>query len=231
LNFGNFNSMILFGLGLAFSLGALIETLYSDDKYPGYGKVQRRYEDKQREYREKREEMGKRVFESLNVAMQDIGHQVDIFGLQLKRASLDLAATQYVFEEYGRLLVQMNKNCQEVVHVYRDENLRVRTNPPPAYFQQAVGLDPETLRLEDLELREAQHHLADIERRHEAFKSIAEEQKHRLDEIHQAQMREVNDFVGDLEKEADKEFKQDLREEQQIRMQLGHPQPVTSRES
>ena len=236
LNFGSFDSLILFGLGIGFSMAAMIKAFFADDKYPGYGKVQRHHEEQQRIYREKREEIGRRVLDSLHTALQQIDNQVEQFGLKLKRAALELAATTYVFEDYGRVLVLMNKNCMEIVQMYRDENQRVRTDPPPVYFMRSVNLETTELGLENEELLATQRRLTEFEQRFEEFKKSAERQKHHLDEIHQAQLREVNDFVQNLEKDADREFRQDLREQEQIRIQVANPntilaQPLSARES
>ena len=225
LNFGNFHALILFFLGIVFSLAALIKSFIADDRYPGFGKIQRKHEEILHAYQGEVVEIGKLVLKTLKSAMEKIDHRVGSFESVLSKTMKELSATRYVLENSNTIIDQINNNDMELRSLYRDENLRVRTSPPPLCLNDEESLPNIEFESANEEFQKFQMNLDEIAGIFTKFKFLGEQVKSNINEYYEKQVGEVNALIRQLEKEADREFRQEIKEEDQTRALL-LPQPI-----
>ena len=185
--FGLSDSMtwVLFVFGIALSITAALSGLRFDDSAPGYGDLDRRTRKRERAYRAHREDMiqaGHEIFAAcqgkLDEILREVRRDLDVFENSIQTKEALLANVPVFFE-------QCEKIGNALIRAYRDENLKVRTTPAPAYFQKEwvpkvppelkVSADEERARLRSLResaanLRSSRTQLAkEIATEHEAF--------------------------------------------------------------
>lgn len=135
-----FNSWVLFGLGIAFSLLALVDGLIFTDSYFGYAAVERYLRKVQKEYQDRREEL----IQELQEVRQDYD---DV--LTDARTDLGKRRTEHnaIVDNRIRLLrlcqqaeSQLETAANMLFSTYRDPNRANRKSPVPARFGQQFKL-------------------------------------------------------------------------------------------
>ena len=132
------NSMhaILLGiLGLTFSLVVFFKGYNSDDKYPSYGKLDRKLNKATDDYNQCRydilDELDLLKNDSLSERTELISRLTsDIDDIKLLH-QLKIALVQ----KYSSVAQYLRDSCGVAVTMYRDTNLGIRKTPAPAYFQ------------------------------------------------------------------------------------------------
>ncbi|MDW8124493.1 MAG: hypothetical protein RMJ04_06930 [Geminicoccaceae bacterium] len=127
-------SWLLFFLGLLFAGLGFWKGYRFDDPYPGYGRVARRWQQAEQRYLESRH----RRLEEASRVRDDAKHAIDraierLRGAALQREQILGARARWVqeFEAHERHLEEV---ANALLAAYRDANRRVRTTPPPPYF-------------------------------------------------------------------------------------------------
>ena len=136
LNLSDFNSWILFFMGLLFSIFAFIDGYKRDDAYPGYGKLHRRLQVLHDEYDEHRDDIVTQIEE----VRQEFLHKLEEMkqAVLLKHTRLvHLVEDKQVFvTEYEHAMANFLVAANALIYRYRDMNSRYRTEPCPQYFSQ-----------------------------------------------------------------------------------------------
>jgi hypothetical protein len=129
-------SIALLTIGIVFAIIAVIDGYKSDDRYPNYGKVQRRRDGTIKKYANNiwiyiescREEKNRRI-ETI---------EENISNVRLKHKTIKYMLDIYLtFDRSYKLYVQqLESACHQSLHHYRAENMRNRTdNNFPKYFE------------------------------------------------------------------------------------------------
>jgi len=220
LNFGNFDSIVLFFLGVFFSAAALGESFRGDDAYPGYGPVQRRYHDSRDAYQARRKELAEDVLQGLDHAIRVIAEKEEQFSRKFNRAASELSGTQYLLDGFRHSLDLMIKNCMGVIHAYRAENRGVRTSQPPQYFKVSSSLPIEGLAIPGDSVKERTRDQAVLDKQLADYKRSAAAKKHELRGIHKQRTSEVHSILDLMEREAYEDYHQDISEEKAARAEV-----------
>jgi hypothetical protein len=141
----DFQSWLLFALGVFFSLIAMIDGLTLKDSYPGFGKrdqglrgARERYGDQRRDAIETLGEVRKDYEDALTSARSDLGKQRgehdSIVAHRLRLVAL--------FDEHQ---AQLEKATNLLLRIYRDANVAARKTPAPARFEEKFLLDRVTV--------------------------------------------------------------------------------------
>lgn len=134
LTLNDFKSWLLFGIGILFSLVALIDGLAFGDPYPGYGKVDKarrkataKYIDTRREAIEELGEIRREYEDVLRQAVEDLSRQRTEHQSIVSHRSRMLS----LFDEHQN---QIEKAANAALRSYRDTNTAARSSAAPAHF-------------------------------------------------------------------------------------------------
>jgi hypothetical protein len=136
-------SWMLFGVSMSFAVGSLADGLYSDDLYPGYGKLSRRarvatedYEDELQELRNKLEVHKEDELNALESTLRDA---------QSSTAAIEccIADKKAAKNRLATALRDADNSLDALLHIFRTENEVHRGEVPrPPYFDAHPDLRP-----------------------------------------------------------------------------------------
>lgn len=136
----DFRSWLLFGLGVLFSIIAVLDGLALYDPYPGYQRVDKalrtardKYADMRRAAIEELGEVRKDYEELLTTARSDLGKQRVEHDAIVTHRSRMLS----LFDEHQ---AQLEKATNALLRDYRDANVSKRTTPPPPRFGETYSI-------------------------------------------------------------------------------------------
>jgi hypothetical protein len=151
----SFMSIALFGTGLLAWFLALWKGYVSDDGYPFYGSLDRRYREADRAFAAARDALVGRVIARVRRVPSDCQDGLARGTAVLGRLDVIVREARYVWEAYETDRQDRCARCTVHLRVWRDENQLIRTDPSPAYFSEFPAfptLVPERL-VRDLEDR------------------------------------------------------------------------------
>ena len=135
-NLSEFNSWILFFMGLLFALFAFIDGYKRDDAYPGYGKLHRRLQALHEEYDEHRNDIVTQiedVRQEFLTKLEEMKHAVLLKHTRL----VHLVEDKQVFvAEYEQGMANFIAAANALIYRYRDINMSARKDSAPSYFEQ-----------------------------------------------------------------------------------------------
>jgi hypothetical protein len=131
---GSLPSGYLFGLGILFAIAAIWKGYRYDDPYPFYGAVWRRAEAARIAYSEEHQFLFDDLEEHKENAISQIKAGIAIIPLFPQRCAqirIQRVAQIDAFRAYEN---SVETAANQLLQIYRDENLRRRTTVPPAHF-------------------------------------------------------------------------------------------------
>ena len=131
-----FNSWILFFMGLLFAIFAFIDGYKRDDAYPGYGKLHRRLQDLHEEYDEHRDDIVTQVEEVRQEFLTKLEEMKQAVLLKHTRLVHLVEDKQVFVTEYEQGIANFIAAANALIYRYRDINRSFRKDPAPIYFEQ-----------------------------------------------------------------------------------------------
>lgn len=132
----NLEALILFGIGLfAATVAALDGYCLFDDRYPGYGKIDRRYRDALTRYEATKARFRRDIEKAVAKSSRKINRRLTKLKRKVDRASRVITKGVLCLSDTQEGAGQTAFECERLLRVYREENKRVRTAPPPTYFE------------------------------------------------------------------------------------------------
>lgn len=196
---------MLFFIGLIFATFALIKGYTSDDRYPGYGKVDRLYKEAKSDYENAKSDF----LADINAAVDRNTAELDAMVQQIRRSVREYGGlinrNETVVEEYSHYSALLGEACNTLLRVYRDTNTTVRAGEPPAYFSEHfsfggnMSLPPFDSAKERGKLKAYEE---EVGRMDERVRRLHE----KLRIINQEALDSVNQFFADTEREADRQL-------------------------
>ncbi|WP_031434260.1 hypothetical protein [Methylomarinum vadi] len=179
LTLADFNSWMLFCMGLLFSVFALIDGYKRDDPYPGYGKLHRRLRELFDNYEEQRDD----VIEQIETIRRDFLGRLERMkqAVAMKHTRLVhlVEEKQAFIAEYQHGIANFITCANALIHRYRDINRAHRRTPPPDYFQS--DWEPKRTFI----LRGAHDDIELVNAQQELFRNFPAYCQHRANEIEQ----------------------------------------------
>jgi hypothetical protein len=141
LNLTDVMSWLLFGVGLVFSLIAMVDGLTFFDPYMGYAGLERRWNDASRNFTNAKAELIERlrdIRDDASEAMNEAGRD-----LTVRRSELDalLQARSRLAQRFVEHQAQIERACNALLQTYREANRRTRSTDAPSYFDRPYKLD------------------------------------------------------------------------------------------
>ncbi len=150
LELDQFESWLLFAIGVLFALVALIDGLSLVDKYPGYRKASETARKAQEDYAGER----RAKIEDLSDKRQEYQEAVSQLRLDISKRRTEHSSIMAhrlkllsLFQEHQN---QLEKAGNQLLRTYRDANVAARSSPAPAYFEEPFKLERLSVTLDGL---------------------------------------------------------------------------------
>ena len=164
-----FQSWMLFGIGVLFAIITLLDALNMDDLYPFYGKLTRKYERLRIQYKNLRSELIDRNSETrtdLTDLMSSATAESDKQSSERKAILFNNKEDQLAFNNF---LEKCEFDCNQLLTIYREANIVSRGSSAPAYFSQSFQFDKFPYRNFSVELAEV---LEEVTRFQESLRTV-----------------------------------------------------------
>jgi hypothetical protein len=135
LSLREFDSWILFFVGIVFSSVAFADGWRWDGEYPGFARRRRRLDRARDELIDLREEVRSKVRAARNLRSKEI--DVFLTDARSRLAALEAAvgAKDTLLANVRGFITHYEDACNALIKCYRDFNRQARATEPPAYFQ------------------------------------------------------------------------------------------------
>ena len=131
----NFEAWNLLIIGILFVIVAILKGYKSDDVYPGFGEMHRKYKNASNHQKKKFEAM-----KSINRIIDDCIMQAKSFthnaNQKIKSYKNLISQSEEAFSRYAKEVSMAESTCNNMLWEYRNANVRVRSTKPPKYFSQ-----------------------------------------------------------------------------------------------
>ena len=136
-----FDSIILVLVGLLSFLIAFTDFYKMDDEYPGYGALDRKYQDSLIDFNELKEEL----LDEIEGSSKSILNKLETQQMTSKVIMQELMEVpifrQKLQDHYKEYYNYLNNTCNAMLGFYREINNDNRTDDAPAYFRDRIELD------------------------------------------------------------------------------------------
>ena len=136
LSINDFNSWVLFAIGLLFFALAVYKGYSCDDPYPGYGRVARKKKSIEDSIGEERQE----IIEDVEEMHQNIIQQLDDNYDSILQAEKSINSLSSTFDQQNRILKNYVSHLEDalgyIISLYRDTNVSERENEPPMHYSE-----------------------------------------------------------------------------------------------
>jgi hypothetical protein len=161
MQISDMSSFILFGLGLALSGMAFFKGYMFDDKYPGYGALDRVLLITKHAENERQDLLLQKIKDFLHhrraFVQSASGEPAKLIGLVTRRAA-DLEKSQLLLNNQ---VDTIQRHFATVLESYRNANIAVRAGDPPTYFKDIPNPSSKVSRADSIEYLEKMKHLQD----------------------------------------------------------------------
>lgn len=130
------HGLMLLAIGLFFSLIALLDGWSMDDRYPGYGAVDRRLRDAKQAYMDSRAELLDETGTIYDRGLEEVAARTAAIGKRRDESETIRAGLEALKMSYEAHLQYLEDSANGLIEIYRDANRRAR--PPkttPASFR------------------------------------------------------------------------------------------------
>lgn len=140
MQFGDFMSFILFGIGLLLSSFAFYKGYTVDDRFPGHGKRDRAVKTTLNAEHEKQELLRHRVKDSLHQRRHELQALIHEPAQLVSNAGSRIAEVERARSSYDTYRDAIQRDFALVLKSYRDANASIRATAPPQYFSAVPDL-------------------------------------------------------------------------------------------
>ncbi len=132
----SFHGVMLFIVGIVAAMLAFIKGYTSDDSYPGYGNVDRKFKQAKEIY----EEFMSAEINKIQDVVKELLNKYEKKIKEAKKEVIDLKDSinkgKEALEIYANKVEAINEKVHEKLKQYREANSSVRTDPAPGYFSE-----------------------------------------------------------------------------------------------
>jgi hypothetical protein len=128
------DSVLVLVIGVVISIIALIDGYTFDDSYPGYGKIDRKYQEKRRIYEAKEAEVRSRMAGSIEAAEKRLDARLKAYEEKDAKITDLLSGAASVVDHFDNIYSQVDDIVPAAVSKYRAANRKIRTAGEPPSF-------------------------------------------------------------------------------------------------
>jgi hypothetical protein len=140
----DFDSFILFFIGLIISAIALIDGYKFDDKYPGYGRIYRRYKEAERKYHLCCSNIVKSLHNLKNQSLEELDDLSENYKKDYNHLNIQLSTKNKLIDLYEQHYQHLEGVCDVVLKHYQHANSSSRKTPAPKYFDENFSMPAKT---------------------------------------------------------------------------------------
>lgn len=200
----NFDAWVLFVIGIIFSLFALIKGYTSDDRYPGYGKIDRLFKEALSAYEDAKKELIKKINKEIDIQEQNLQSAHQKIHQYFRNYKSYLGEAESTIRKYDQFVKLLTDGCNNILQSYRNTNLKVRSNPAPSYFQDNIFSFDEESRLPPISFEEEKKFIDDLGRIVDDHDNNSPKAKKMIQKINSSTLANIEKFYVKIEEEADK---------------------------
>lgn len=135
LSIDNLEALLLIAVGVVATVAATLDGFcLADDRYPGYGRQDRRYVAAYRAYEGRKARLRRDIERIAAAAVTVIRERIEMAEDKATKASRMLNEAGLLLQRYEQSAELVARTCHRLLAKYREENRRVRTTLAPAYF-------------------------------------------------------------------------------------------------
>jgi hypothetical protein len=140
----DFDSFILFFIGLIISVIALMDGYKFDDKYPGYGRIYRRYKEAERKYHLCCSNIVKSLHKLKTQSLEELDDLSENYKKDYNHLNIQLSTKNKLIDLYEQHYQHLEGVCDVVLKHYRHANSSSRKTPAPKYFDENFSMPAKT---------------------------------------------------------------------------------------
>lgn len=214
------DAVLLFVIGLVIALIAVWKGYTFDDRYPGYGSIDRKYQLALEDFRDMRDSIDLDTNDVLSSAFRKFDAHMDLIKLRSNNINAIYSSMQSIEGRFDAARVGIQNARNTLVATYREENKAIRNSAAPQYFNQEFEPLTHGFDLPNLQELSKEVERAD-EKTDKALKAAAEER-----EKLQAEVEKLRDDVDNLQLEAKEEAGAQMRADKKFRAELPEEEAV-----
>jgi hypothetical protein len=180
-------SMALLGLGLVFSIIALIDARKMGDAYLGYERPARLFEDRRQYYEDDRRDAVDSLTGIYRKTVEEMKETQNDLGRRRGEGAAIHEAILRVVKSYEAKLRELERAGNRLLSIYREANREARSSPAPAYFSRPWTLP----RVEYSEVRGPRYTEAELSRIIDEAKAELDAQMTRLNGLFESAMQRL----------------------------------------
>lgn len=165
-------ALVLIGCIVAFA--AAVKGYSAFGTYPGHGNAYKRWRQRWSAVEDERRRLDVELLPELEILRSGIDGFKEDCARELARLQASKANADQIRDLYGARLAQLRSAKDAALMQYREANLRVRTDVPPAYFSQSLNVPEIDQPSELAEHRAVRTLIADFERQLANMPSLVE---------------------------------------------------------
>jgi len=140
----DFDSFILFFIGLIISVIALIDGYKFDDKYPGYGRIYRRYKEAEKKYHLCCSNIVKSLHKLKTQSLEELDDLSENYKKDYNHLNIQLSTKNKLIDLYEQHYQHLEGVCDVVLKHYQHANSSSRKTPAPKYFDENFSMPAKT---------------------------------------------------------------------------------------
>ena len=140
----DFDSFILFFIGLIISVIALMDGYKFDDKYPGYGRIYRRYKEAERKYHLCCSNIVKSLHKLKTQSLEELDDLSENYKKDYNHLNIQLSTKNKLIDLYEQHYQHLEGVCDVVLKHYQHANSSSRKTPAPKYFDENFSMPAKT---------------------------------------------------------------------------------------
>jgi len=196
----SFEGFLLCAIGVCASILALFKGYTADDSYPGYGTIGRRHEASVKELEGARESAIEKLFELFGDARRTCDGILEAGKKAISEKEAIIVEIRKTGEHCARESKSIVAACHDHLRAYRDENISIRTTPPPSYFDEYPSFASTAL---DASLPSLLEQLEDERRSFAQRREEVAKLRHEMNELLQQRSTEFEAMLDAVISEAD----------------------------
>lgn len=192
---------LLSAVGVVAFTALTTKIYFSDDPYPGYGKIYREYLQAHDDWHERQRAFTETIIANYNHVENKRTTATDSLTRLEVGYDVLLDKVSRLAEFYDSSLSQIENMCNKIVNRYRDKNKLFRSDKTaqfPGFFSRAVCLELDSFDL-NLDLNEEITHQQELKRKFEDYRQNDSARiKAELEAIHNEEIESLDGFFGNV---------------------------------
>ncbi len=186
----DFNSWVLFFVGLVFGFIACIDGYFWDDPYPGYGKLYKRMEKSKEDWDQEQDDTMDRLEEEKTEQLDKFTEMQSTVRADVNYLNEVIGQKKVLVENLENIIGQIESICKILIKTYREINISHRETDSPKYFLEDPA-PPEHVTL-DTNIKNDYARLKEQEKLRDEFVAMVEQIKNTVISLYKQGIQDIS---------------------------------------